>query len=122
MHRSDSVLDLNMTLQALAWYRVRETKQYAQIASIFSTAIPSLQVKTADESMNAFHVALIWFTRSNTETWTKRAILLGLKKTFALLREPLEDDLPIISKLKAGAGDIPFHSMSVDGEKTEPSK
>jgi hypothetical protein len=111
-----------MVLQALAWYQVKETKQYAQIASFISTADPSINIKTASESMNGFHVALTWFTSSNevTGTWTKRAILLELKKAFALLREPLEDDLPIIGKLKAIASDIPFHSMSVDGDKTEP--
>ena len=111
-----------MILQALSWYRVKETKQYAQVASIISTANPSIQVKTAKEGMNGFHVALTWFTPSNeiSGAWTKRAILLELRKAFALLREPLDDDMPIITKLKATASDIPFHSMSVDGEKTEP--
>ncbi len=110
-----------MNLQALAWYRVRQTKQYAQIASIISTTNPSIQVKTASENMKGLHVALTWFTLSNDVpgTWTKRAILLELRKAFSLLREPLEDDLPIISKLKAIASHIPFHSMSVDGEETE---
>ena len=110
-----------MNLQALSWYRVKQTKQYVQIASIISSAAPSVQVKTANESMNGFHVALTWFTPSNevSGAWTKRAILLELRKAFALLREPLEDDIPIINKLRAIASEIPFHSMSVDGEKTE---
>jgi hypothetical protein len=111
-----------MTLQALSWYRVKETKQYAQVASIISTASPSIQVKTANEGMNGFHVALTWFTPSNevSGAWTKRGILLEPEKAFALLREPLDDDLPTINKLKTIANDIPFHSMSVDGEKSEP--
>lgn len=113
-----------MTLRALAWYRVKETKQYAQVASIISTAAPSVQTRSANESMNGFHVALIWFTPSEgiAEAWTKRAILVELKKAFALLREPRDDDLPMITKLKATAKDIPFQSLSVDGEKTEPAK
>ena len=110
-----------MTLQVLSWYRVKETKQYVQVANIISTANPSIQVKTAGESMNGFHVGLTWFTPSNevSGTWIKRAILLELRKTFALLREPLEDGIPIIRKLKVAANEIPFHSMSVDGEKTD---
>jgi len=45
---------------------------------------------------------------------------MELKKAFALLREPTEEDLLIIEKLRKIANDIPFHSMSVDGTKTTP--
>ena len=54
------------------------------------------------------------------DTWTKRAILMELKKAFGLLREPTEEDLPTIASLKKTATDIPFHSLSVDGTRTTP--
>jgi hypothetical protein len=109
-----------MTLHALAWYRIKETQQYCQVASIISSTDPQVQVKSAKESLNGFHVALVWFTPAGATafTWTKRAILMEAKKAFGLLREPTEEDLLIIDKLKKIANDVPFHSMSVDGTKT----
>ncbi len=112
-----------MNLQALAWYRVKETKQYCQVASIISSTDPQVQVRSAKESLNGFHVALVWFTPTDETAfaWTKRAILMESKKAFGLLREPTEEDLLIIDKLKAIVNDMPFHSMSVDGTKTVTS-
>ena len=111
-----------MTIRALEWYRVKETKQYCQVASIISSTDPQIQVKSATENMHGFHFALVWFTPTDetADIWTKRAILMEVKKTFSLLREPTEEDLPIIDRLKKQANDIPFHSMSVDGTKTTP--
>ena len=110
-----------MTIHALEWYRVKDTKQYCQVASIMSTADPRVQVKSANEKMRDFQVALVWFTATDeSSAWTKRAILMELKKAFSLLREPTEEDLATINKLKQMANDIPFHSMSVDGAKTTP--
>ena len=111
-----------MTIHALEWYRVKDTKQYCQVASIMSTADPQVQVKSANENMRDFHLALVWFspTDETADAWAKRAILMELKKAFGLLREPTEEDLPIINWLKKRANDIPFHSMSVDGAKTTP--
>ena len=109
-----------MTIRALEWYRVKDTKQYCQVASIMSTADPQVQVKSVNEKMHDFHVALVWFTLTDETvgTWTKRAILMELRKAFSLLREPIDEDLPTINTLKKMANDIPFHSMSVDGTKT----
>jgi hypothetical protein len=109
-----------MTLQALAWYRVKETKQFCQVASIISSTDPHVQVKSASENMLAFHFAIIWFTPTDEADiqWTKRAILVEAKKAFGLLREPTEENLLIIVKPKKIANAIPFHSMSVDGTKT----
>jgi hypothetical protein len=109
-----------MTIRALEWYRVKDTKQYCQVASIMSTADPQVNVKIANEKMHDFRVALVWFTFTDetASAWTKRAILMELKKAFSLLREPTEEDFPVIDKLKRIANDIPFHSMSVDGTKT----
>ena len=52
-----------MTIHALEWYRVKDTKQYCQVASIMSTADPQVQVKSANENMRDFHLALVWFSR-----------------------------------------------------------
>lgn len=111
-----------MILRALEWYRVKESKQYCQVVSIMSTADPQVHVKSTNEKMRDFHVAPVWFSPANkiTATWTKRAILMELKKAFSLLREPTEEDLPVIDNLKKIADNIPFHSMSVDGKKTAP--
>jgi len=111
-----------MTLRALAWYRVKETDQYCQVAGIMSRSDPRVHVRTATETMSSFVVAVVWFTPSgnNPLAWTKRAIMLDLKKAFAVLREPLDDDLRVIRGLEKIANAIPFHSMSVDGEKTDP--
>jgi hypothetical protein len=108
-----------MTLHSLDWYRVKESRQYCQVASIMSTSAPQNQVKSATESMKAFHVALIWYTPPNDVPgeWTKRAIVMELKKAFGLLRGPTEEDLPIIDRLKKIANDMPLHSISVDGVK-----
>ena len=112
-----------MTLRALSWYRVKKTSQYCQVAGIMSKNDPQIRVGTATQNMSHFAVALVWLTPSNEirEEWTKRAIMVDLKKAFALLSEPLADDLPALRRLKAIANDIPFQTMSVDGVKTEPT-
>ncbi len=109
-----------MTLQALAWYRIKETRQFCQVASIISSTDPKIQVKSASEKMLVFDFALIWFTPTDetNSNWTKRAILMESKKAFGLLSEPTEEDLLIMDKLKRIANNVPFHSMSVDGTKT----
>ena len=116
------MISSNMTIRALEWYRVKDTKQFCQVASIMSTADPQVQLKSVNEKMHDFHVALVWFTLTDetTSAWTKRAILMELKKAFNLLRESTEEDLATINKLRQMANDIPFHSMSVDGAKTTP--
>jgi hypothetical protein len=109
-----------MTLHSLEWYRVKETKQYCHVASIISSTDPQINLTSASENTKGFHIALVWFTLTDetADAWTKRAILMEAKKAFGLLREPTEDDLPIIEKLRQIGSDIPFHSMSVDGTKT----
>ena len=116
------MISSNMTIRALEWYRVKDTKQYCQVASIMSSTDPQLHIKSATEKMHDFHLALVWFTRTDetADAWAKRAILMELKKAFGLLREPTEEDFPAINRLKRIANAIPFHSMSVDGTKTTP--
>ena len=82
-----------------------------------------VRLRSASGDLNGFVVALVWFTPSNKSPagWTKRAIMMELKKALGLLKEPLDDDLPTIRRLKAVASDIPLHSASVDGAKTEPT-
>jgi hypothetical protein len=67
-----------MTLHALEWYRVKDTKQFCQVASIISSADPQIQIKSASDNMHGFYVALVWFTPTDEVhvAWTKRAIIM----------------------------------------------
>ncbi len=111
-----------MMIQVFEWYRVNTTHQYCQVTGIASTSDPGVQVRAADENLKGFHVYLLWFTPTSEElaAWTKRAILMEVRKALGLLREPTQDDLEVIEKLKAIARDLPLASLSVDGEKTVP--
>ena|SRR5271157_3132137 len=111
-----------MTIQDFEWYRVKDTQQFCQVTGIASTADPDVQVRAANENLKGFHVYLLWFapTDDTLTAWTKRAILMEVRKAAALLREPAQADLPVIERLKTIARDLPLVSMGVDGEKTIP--
>ena len=113
-----------MTLQALNWYRVKNTRQFCQVTGIASTASPDVQVQKVDGNLNGFHVYLLWFTSSGPEarTWTKRAILMDLPKALRLLRDPAEEDRAAIAELSSTSSGIPLSSTSIDGVRTEPGQ
>ena len=49
-------------------------------------------------------------------------IILELKKALNLLRDPNDDDLPIIARIKSIAASVPVSSASRDGEFTWPQQ
>ncbi len=109
-----------MTIRANEWYRVKATRQYCQVQRLPSTTNPKISVPKADENTRGFEAALVWFTPSDeTPTkWTKRVMIMELKKAVSLLREPRAGDLPVIAKIKSIANKIPISSASRDGEFT----
>ncbi len=111
-----------MTIRANGWYRVSATRQYCQVQRIPSTTNPQLSVPAADERTRGFEAALVWYTPADEalEKWTKRVIIMELKKALALLRDPGSDDQPLLARLKSIAHTIPVSSASRDGEFTMP--
>jgi hypothetical protein len=123
----EPVIFSGMKLESLRWYRVKNTRQFCQVTGIASTADPRRSVRSAQEGLKGFHAYLLWFSPADDASadttpgaWTKRAILMELDKAFRLLREPTEDDLPVVQYLSRSK-DIPLASLSVDGVKTEPA-
>ena len=110
-----------MALEALKWYRVKDTGQFCQVTGIASTADPNVRVRKADRDLNSFHAYLLWFTPSADGAWTKRAILMDLPKALRLLRDPAEEDGPTIENLRSISKDLPLSSATVDGIRTEPA-
>jgi hypothetical protein len=111
-----------MTIQAFEWYKVKDTPQICQVTGIASTADPDVHVRAANENLKGFHVYLLWFTPTDDAhtSWTKRAILMEIRKALTLLREPTAEDAPLIEMLKTIGRNLPLVSMGVDGEKTVP--
>ena len=111
-----------MTIRANAWYRVKTTKQFCVIQKIPSTTDPHVSVMEANESTRGFELALTWYAPADDalEKWTKRVMILQIRKAVGLFREPSEEDWPIIEKIKSIAHTIPIASASRDGEFTLP--
>ena len=111
-----------MTIHVNAWYRVKTTRQFCVIQKIPSTTNPHVSLTEANENTRGFELALTWYAPAdeNLETWTKRVMILDVRKAAGLLREPNEEDLPIIGKIKSIAHSIPVYSASRDGEFTLP--
>ena len=109
-----------MTIKANEWYRVGTTHQYCQVQRIPSATNPKVSVPRADEHTRGFEVALVWFAPHDEtlKDWTKRVMIMELKKALSLLREPSKEDLPLIAKIKSVANKIPVSSASRDGEFT----
>ena len=111
-----------MIIRANQWYRVKETRQYCRIQRIPSTTNPRVIVQKADENTRGFELALEWYSAvaSNGASWTKRVMILELKKACGLLREPTADDWSTIELIKSIAHKLPIVSASRDGEFTLP--
>ena len=56
----------------------------------------------------------------NGGTWSKRVMILGLKKAFVLLRDPTPADGQAIELVKSIAHTLPVAAASRDGEFTLP--
>jgi hypothetical protein len=110
-----------MTIHANQWYRVAATHQYCQIQRIPSTTNPRISVPEANENTRGFEVALLWYAPADEtlQKWTKRVMIIELRKVLGLLRETVEDD-PTLAALKRIAASIPVSSASRDGEFTMP--
>jgi hypothetical protein len=111
-----------MTIRVNAWYRVKETGQYCRIQRIPSMTNPRVSVPKADENTRGFEVALEWYSPPAAAggTWTRRVMILGLKKAFILLREPAPADAQAIEVVKSIAHTLPVAAASRDGEFTLP--
>jgi|GEM_PF-4199653 len=111
-----------MTIRVDAWYRVKTTKQFCLIQKIPSTTNPQVSVMEASENTRGFELAVTWYAPADEslENWTKRVMILEVRKAAGLFREPSEEDLPIIGKIKSIAHSIPVYSASRDGEFTLP--
>ena len=109
-----------MTIRPNAWYRVKETPQYCFVQRIPSTSRSQVSVPRADENTRGFEVAMVWYAPSDEDpsTWTKRVMVMDLKKALGLLREPAKSDQQIIAKLKRISPGIPISSAGRDGEFT----
>jgi hypothetical protein len=109
-----------MTIKANEWYRVKATHQYCFVQKIPSTRNPQVSIPRADENTRGFEVALEWYAAVDEalKKWTKRVMILDLKKALGLLREPTEDDRPTIARVKSVAASLPVAAASRDGEFT----
>ncbi len=111
-----------MTITANEWYRVAATRQYCQVQRIPSMTNPKVSVPRADGNTRGFEVALTWYTPQDKglEHWTKRIMIMELKKALALLREPTKADERILARLRSIGPGLPASSASRDGEFTMP--
>jgi hypothetical protein len=109
-----------MTIRVNEWYRVKATRQYCVVQKIPSTTNPSVSVPTANENTRGFELALTWYapTDEAPQKWTKRAMIMEIRKALGILREPNEDDQPIIARIKSISASLPVSSASRDGEFT----
>ena len=101
---------------------MKATKQFCMIQRIPSTTDPRIGIPIATESTRGFELALQWYAPADesAEKWTKRVMILDIRKAAGLLREPSEDDRPIIDRIKSIAHSLPVSSASRDGEFTLP--
>jgi len=111
-----------MTIRVGAWYRVKMTRQFCVIQKIPSTTNPQVSITEASENTRGFELAVTWYAPADEslEKWTKRVMILDVRKAAGLLREPNEEDLPIIGRIKSIAHTIPVYAASRDGEFTLP--
>ena len=109
-----------MTLKTSEWYRVKSTHQYCFVQKIPSAKSPGVSVSSADENTRGFEATVEWYAPADEalQRWTKRVMILDLKKALALLRFPNEDDLPVLARVKALAPSLPVSAASRDGEFT----
>ena len=111
-----------VTIRVNEWYRVKSTGQYCRVQRIPSTRTPGVSVAKADENTRGFELALEWYAPSDPalRTWTKRVMIMELRKAVTLLRDPVEADRPLIRRLQSIAAGLPITSAGRDGEFTLP--
>jgi hypothetical protein len=111
-----------MTIRVDAWYRVKTTRQFCVIQKIPSTTDPRVSIREATETTRGFELAVTWYAPADEslQKWTKRVMILEIRKAAGLFREPNEEDLPIIDRIKSIAHTIPIFAASRDGEFTLP--
>ncbi len=111
-----------MTIRANAWYRVTTTRQYCFVQKIPSTTRPGVSVPEATEATRGFEVALTWYAPvdETLQRWTKRVMIMEVRKAAGLLREPAAEDGPLIERIRSLSPSIPVSSASRDGEFTLP--
>ena len=109
-----------MTIRVNAWYRVKATRQYCVVQKIPSTTNPSVSISTANENTRGFELALTWYAPAEKvpAKWTKRAMIMEIRKALGILRELNEDDRPVIDEIKSISAQLPVSSASRDGEFT----
>ncbi len=107
------------TARAGEWYRVKATGQYCRVQRIPSRTDPRVSVPAADDATRGFELALEWYSPSAAEpaAWTKRVMIMDVRKGLALLQEPEPTD-PVLAALKKLAPTLPVSSASRDGEFT----
>ena len=99
---------------------MKTTRQYCMIQKIPSATDPRVSVPKADENTRGFEIALVWYSPADDAltAWTKRVMIMEVRKALGLLREPDTADQRIIRKIKSIAHTIPVSSASRDGEFT----
>ena len=73
-----------------------------------------MSVPKTDANTGGFEVAVIWYAPADEalKKWTKRVMILELKKTMILLRELTKEDLRIIAMIKSIAGSLSISAAS----------
>ena len=107
-------------LRVNEWYRVKSSGQFCRIQRIPSSTDPAVSIPSADEATRGFELALDWYTpaEGTPGKWTRRVMIMHVKKALALLREPTPADQPVLEALRKIAASLPVSSASRDGEFT----
>ena len=122
---------IRRALRAGAWYRVKSSGQFCRIQRIPSSTDPAVSTPAADEGTRGFELALDWYTPRGTPVgtpegtppgapaaWTRRVMIMPVKKALLLLQEPLPADQAVLEELRKVAGSLPVSYASRDGELT----
>ncbi len=110
---------IRRVLRAGEWYRVKSSGQFCRVQRIPSSTDPGVSVPAVDQNTRGFELALEWFTPgASAGSWTKRVMIMDVKKALALLSEPLPADGAVLAELKKVAASLPVSSASRDGEFT----
>jgi len=116
---------IRRVLRAGEWYRVKSSGQFCRIQRIPSSTDPAVSTPAADEGTRGFELALDWYTPSQGEpaagtaaAWTRRVMIMPVKKALLLLQEPLPADHAALKELRKIAGSLPVSYASRDGELT----
>jgi len=106
-------------LRVNQWYRVKSSGQFCRVQRIPSASDPAVSVSVADKNTRGFELALEWFTPGGQPgSWTKRVMIMDVKKALALLQPPLPEDKAVLAALRKVAAALPVSAASRDGELT----